>query len=113
MTSTIEIQETSVERIHEIFDLQKRNRYRVGTTTAKERIEKLKKLRRAVMAFKDQVHVALMADSRKHPGESNLLELFPTTSELNHAIDNLEKWMTPKKVSAPIALIGSKGYVMP
>lgn len=104
---------TDVAHIQSLFEEQKKNRLRVARQDAQARIEKLKTLRRVIMAHKVPIQKALQADFRKHPGETNLSEIFPVTNEIKHTIQNLEEWMQPQKVSAPLPLIGSQSYVLP
>ncbi|MGF1533035.1 MAG: aldehyde dehydrogenase family protein [Bernardetiaceae bacterium] len=103
---------TTAPDIQNLFDRQKKNRIRVGRQEIKTRIEKLKALRRAVLAHQSQIQTALHADFRKHPGETNLSEIFPVTNEIKHTIEHLEDWARPKKVAAPLPLIGSKSYIL-
>ncbi len=91
--------------VQAIFDQQKKNRIRVGRQDTQARIEKLKTLRRSILAHQSQIQSALQSDFRKHPGETNLSEIFPVTSEIKHAIEHLEDWMRPKKVSAPLQVV--------
>lgn len=103
-------QETAISAL---FQAQRKNRFRVAQQGAAARIEKLKQLRRAVMAHQERIQRALHSDFRKHPGETNLSEIFPVTNEIKHAIANLEEWMKPQKASAPLPLVGSRSYVLP
>lgn len=103
--------ETSAEEIQRIFKLQQAHQFTVAKTTARERKEKLKRLQTAVLAYKQEIRDAMHADFQKHPSEVDLTETYVVTSEIKHAISHLSKWMRPKKVKTPMALMGTKSYI--
>ena len=51
-----------------IFEAQRLNRWKIAQTSAEERIAKLRKLRDALLAEREQLHKALHDDFRKKPG---------------------------------------------
>lgn len=103
--------DTSAAEIQRIFDLQKKNQFKVGNSTISERRAKLKKFHKAVMKYRPQIKEALFNDYRKHPSEVDLSEIYPVTSEIKHARSHLSGWMRPHSVSTPLALLGSSSYV--
>lgn len=98
-------------QIDEIFEAQQNNRWAVAKTTAKERIEKLKRLLDALSNYRAAFHHSLRQDFGKPEAETDLSEIYPTSNEIKHAISNLKDWMKDESVSAPIALLGSKSYI--
>lgn len=105
------VKDTSAVEIQRIFDLQKKNQFQVGNTTARERKAKLNKLHKAVLKYRPEIKEALHKDYRKHPSEVDLTEIYPVTSELKHAKSHLRRWLRPHRVSTPIALLGSSSYI--
>lgn len=103
--------DTSAAEIERVFQLQRAHQYAIAKTTAKERKEKLKRLRAAIMTRRGDIRTALHADFRKHPSEVDLTEIFPVTSEIKHAVRHLSKWMRPHRVKTPLPLAGSRSYV--
>lgn len=105
--------EASVDReeLRRVFNLQLKNRWKISQTTASERIAKLKKLREAVFAQREEIQRAIYQDYRKNPGEVDLTEIYPTTSEITHTIKCLRSWMKPKRVKTPLALAGTRSEV--
>ena len=103
--------ETRVSEINRIFGLQQKNQFNVANTTASQRYEKLEKLHKAVLKYRNDIKDALYKDFRKHPSEVDLSEVYPVTSELKHAKSHLNKWMGKHKVSTPIAMLGSSSYI--
>lgn len=111
MSTTPPIVETNVGEIQRIFALQKENQFKVGNTTASERIAKLDKLHQAVLKYRAEIKEALYQDFRKHPSEVDLTEIYPTTSEIKDAKSHLRRWMGKRKVKTPLAMMGSSSYI--
>lgn len=111
MTKIMHQAETQMVEIQRIFDLQKKNQYKLGNTTAAQRRAKLKKLHEAVLKYRPQIKEALYEDYRKHPSEVDLTEIYPVTSELKDARKHLGGWMREKGVKTPLAMMGSSSKV--
>jgi aldehyde dehydrogenase (NAD+) len=103
--------DASTAEIERIFKLQQGHQFTVAKTTARERKKKLKRLEAVFLARKEEIRNALYEDFRKHPSEVDLTEIFPVTSEIKHARRHLSKWMRPRRVKTPLALIGARSYV--
>ena len=107
---SIEIKDTSASEIQRIFQLQQANKIAVGGTTAKERIAKLKKMHKVVLAHREAMREAMWKDFRKGPQEVDLTELYIITSEIKHAIRHLRRWMRPHRVPTPLAFMGGSSW---
>ena len=103
-----EIQKKDIERI---FDAQGQNRWKIAQTTAKERIEKLKKLRDAVIQRQVDFYNAVWLDFHKPKFEAWLSEVFPIIEEIDYTISHLKKWMRDKKASRVFFLPTSKSVL--
>lgn len=103
--------DASSAEIERIFKLQQANQYAVGRTTARERKAKLKRIEKALLARRQDIREALHADFRKHPSEVDLTEIFPVTSEIKHTARHLSKWMRPRRVKTPLAMLGTKSHI--
>jgi acyl-CoA reductase-like NAD-dependent aldehyde dehydrogenase len=53
------------KEVDRIFALQKENRWKIATSTAKERIEKLKKLKEQIEIHSQEIRDALYKDFKK------------------------------------------------
>lgn len=95
--------------IDRLFDLHKQRRAR---TTYAERMDKLRRLERAVMDHRADLHAAMWADYRKPAAEVDLAEIYPIVSEARHARRHLRSWMKPKRVSTRLALMGSTSRIV-
>lgn len=103
--------ETAATEVQRIFELQKKNQFKVANATVKERKAKLNKFHKAVLKYRPQIKEALYKDYRKHPSEVDLTEIYPVTSELKHAKKYLRGWMRDHNVDTPLALMGSSSYI--
>ncbi|MDE3245791.1 MAG: aldehyde dehydrogenase family protein [Acidobacteriota bacterium] len=97
--------------VQAIFARQQASRWRLAATGASERKAKLRRLLEALLARRVEAQEALAADFRKAPGEADLTELYPVICELKDALRHLGRWMRPKRVSTPLALLGSAGRI--
>ena len=68
-------------------------------------------MRNWIHANRSQIHEAMYADFKKHPVEVDGIEIFHVLSEIKTAISNLELWASPKKIDAPITMLGTKSYI--
>ncbi|MDQ3262898.1 MAG: aldehyde dehydrogenase family protein [Myxococcota bacterium] len=105
------IQTTGTREIQAAFEAQKANRWKVAHTTAKQRAEKLKRLRDAIVAQRQGICDALYADFKKPPAETEVTEILVTLSEIKDAISHLPRWMKVRKVSTPVTLFGTSGEI--
>ena len=113
MTSTAPVVlHPAPDEIERIYELQQRNRAAVAATTAAERIEKLRRFERLMLARRDEIRAAMWEDYRKPAAEVDLSEIYPVVSEARHAIRHLRSWMKPKRVATRLALLGSRSSVV-
>jgi aldehyde dehydrogenase (NAD+) len=102
----------NVDDVERVYRTQRANCAAVGLTTALQRIEKLRRLREALLARRDEVRAALWADYEKPAAEVDLSEIYPVTGEAKHAIRHLRRWMKPQRVRTPLALLGSRSRIV-
>lgn len=79
--------------LEEIFETQGKKRWAVACTTAKERISKLLKLRKAIVERQQEFYDAVWADFHKPKTEAWLSEVFPALEEIDYAINHLPDWI--------------------
>lgn len=102
---------TTTANLQQIFAQQQQYQPVVARTTARQRIEKLKRLHAAMLRHTDAIRAALMQDFRKGVMETDLTEIGIVNTEIRHTIRHLHTWMKPKSVGTPIALIGSSSEI--
>lgn len=93
------------------FVLQKNKAQELKTEPSSKRKERLKTLRSWIHANRAVIRDAMYADFQKHPVEVDSIELFPVLSEIRNALVNLDSWVKPRKVDAPLTMIGSRSYI--
>ena len=101
----------SKTRMQEVFDRQAATALRLRSSTADERIAKIRKLRDAVIAHTEDCYHAAYADFKKPPGEVDLAEILPICVEANDAIRKLKKWMKPTRVWPTLLTGGTRSHV--
>jgi aldehyde dehydrogenase (NAD+) len=104
---TKEIKSFTPSDIARIFPAQKKKALELRTSTAKQRIEKLKRLKAGIFKFQSEIQKALYNDFHKSAAEVDISEILPSIAEINDAIHHLKSWMRPVHVSTPITLFGA------
>jgi len=97
----------------ELFEKQKTNQFQVGNASYKERLEKLRRLKKALEhTYKQEIRDALYKDFKKPPLETDLTEIYPVIAEINFVSKNLKSWLKKQDVETPMALLGSSSYII-
>jgi aldehyde dehydrogenase (NAD+) len=94
-----------------VFQAQKARRWTVAATSAAERIDKLKALKRAIVERREALAAAVHADFRKTAPEFEITEIHPVLEEIDHAIRHLREWMSPEDAKTPLLLVGTTSAV--
>jgi len=102
----------ALDELERVYAKQLARRADVGATEAGERIEKIRRLREAIFAHRADLHAALWEDYRKPAPEIDLSEIYPAVSEAKHAMRHLRRWMKPRRVPTPLALLGSRSRIV-
>ena len=100
--------DTEIERV---FALQQQRKVELRDTTADQRLEKLRRLRAAVMAHKEDILAAAHSDMRKPRVDALLGEIMPVTQAIDLALKHLKRWMRPQRVKTPINMLGTRGEI--
>jgi len=95
-----------------IFTKQKENLQTLKSTTAKQRIIRLKQLQHAILTHRELIKQAAKQDFNKPPQEVDLAEILPVLNEIKHAIKHLKHWTKPCKVGTPLSLLGTSSKVI-
>lgn len=92
----------------EVFDLQRKRSLQLRNESINGRLRKLKTLRKWVKENRPRIIEAVQKDLGKPPLEIESNEIYTTVGAITHIIKNLERWVLPKKIDAPIEFIGTK-----
>jgi aldehyde dehydrogenase (NAD+) len=94
-----------------VFQVQKRKALEQRTEPIKNRKRRLLALRAWIKQNQTAIESAIYHDFKKPTGEVNSTEIFPVLAEIKHALANLDRWVTPKKVDAPLTFIGTRSEI--
>lgn len=79
-----------------IFSAQKEAFLKNGMPDAKERIDKLKHLKKSILKYQDQISAAVSSDfGHRSKDESFFAEIFSSIQTLSHTAKHVKKWMKP------------------
>ncbi|MFF9563050.1 aldehyde dehydrogenase family protein [Leifsonia sp. NPDC014704] len=76
------------------------------------RLGQLRALRRMLMERSAELEDALLADLAKSPTESQIAELGFVVGEIDHTLKHLRRWLRPRRVSVPGALLPARASTM-
>ncbi len=80
-------------------------------SSLRDRKTQLHRFREAILAQRETIRQAVMADLGKPAAEADLSEVYPVVSEINHVISHLDEWARPLKVDAPLTMLGTRAEV--
>ena len=101
----------NVRGITETFSQLKKSALRLRSEPVVHRKERLKSLQRWIHKNRPDIHKAMYADFRKPSLEVDAIELFHVLNEINHALNHLNDWAKPRKIDAPLTMLGTRSYI--
>ncbi|WP_022836777.1 aldehyde dehydrogenase family protein [Salisaeta longa] len=103
--------DTMRARIADTFAAQRAHTARLRRSTAAERRDKIRRLRDAVQARRQDLRDALYADFRKAAPEVDLTEAKSVIDEADFALQHLDEWMALERVATPPLLLGTQSEI--
>lgn len=97
-----------VADLKRVFALQQAHRWVMARTTPEERIQRLTRLRKSILAHRAELGQAVHDDFRKHDTEFDLTEIQLVLQELQHTTAHLAEWLEPRAVKTPFILFGTR-----
>ena len=64
----------------EIYQKIYSNHHGIKNSSSRDRIKKLKKLKKNILLYSDEIKKALFKDFKKHPSEVDITEIYAVTS---------------------------------
>ena len=101
-----------LEGVKGIFHSLKRTSLDFRKEPLRNRVKRLKALRNWVKANRTAIQEAIYQDFRKPSAEMDTTEIFPVLDEIQHALTNLERWTSPKKIDAPFTMLGTRSSIV-
>lgn len=85
---------------------------RLRLETIRHRKTRLAELRLWIKVNRESIRQAMNADFRKPAAEVDTTEILPVLDEIKQALENLDRWTAPKKVDAPLTMLGTRSVIM-
>lgn len=101
----------TLEKIQGVFGTLKHASLNFRVEPIKHRVKRLLVLRKWIKSNRTAIQEAIYMDFQKPAAEVDTTEIFPMLSELKNAIENLERWVKPRKVDAPLTLLGTRSLI--
>ena len=105
------VADASPQQMAAVFASQQETALRWRESVASERIARIKRLRDAMMAQREQFYAAFAQDYRKSPAEVEGTELLPVMEEMRHVLGQLKGWMKPTKMWPTTTMLGTSAWV--
>lgn len=105
-------EETTIDKVQKIFSAQRLNVAVLKKEPISHRKERLQKLRAWILDNRAAIQTAAYNDFRKNPAEVDGVEIFHVIQEIGHAVSHLEEWTQPKKIDAPMTMLGSRASLL-
>lgn len=103
--------ETHPSTISTLFTNMKQRALALRTESLSHRKMRLKKLRRWIHTNRPAIHQAVYNDFRKTASEVDGVEIFHVLNEIKHALQHLDQWAAPKKIDAPVTMLGTRSFL--
>jgi aldehyde dehydrogenase (NAD+) len=97
--------------IQELFRKQQVKAQTLATEPVRNRRKRLEALRAQILFKRDAIQRALYDDFKKPAVETDATEIFPVLDEIKLALDHLNRWTTPRKVDAPLTMLGTRSWI--
>lgn len=97
--------------VRRVFDLQRASARRLRTSAVAERVARLKRLRKVLMAHRDAIVEAGAQDFRRPATEVEMFELMPVIMDISDTCRRLKGWLRPKRVWPTSMMIGTSSSV--
>ncbi len=93
------------------FEALRANAPALRAETVAARRRRLAKLATWLTTNRVAIQQALYQDFKKPPEETDLTELWPSLTEIRHTSRHLARWLAPRRVGTPLALLGTRSWV--
>ncbi len=98
-------------QIEQAFTAQRQRSAGLRIEPVSQRKERIRQIGEWIKANRQQIHEALFADLHKPSAEADATEIVPALTEVQHTLSHLDQWTKPRKVDAPITMIGTRSVI--
>ena len=109
---TMELENVDIGRITARFALHQKQAQNQRSEPLENRKKRLRALREWIKLNRVAIQEAVYADFKKPSVEVDATEIFPVLDEIKLALENLERWNNPKKIDAPLTMLGTRSQIM-
>lgn len=106
-----QVHNAQLDELQRVFALQQHTVLQLRHSTVETRIAKLKKLRRTMKRYKQEIIQAGANDFNKPAMELEITEYLSILMDIEHTCKHLKDWLKPKKVATPMMMFGTNSYV--
>lgn len=111
-TNLMTTEASEVQNLHDLLALQKAAYRRYPNPTAKQRIERLARLKAVLIKYQDQIAEAISQDyGNRSVSETKIGELLTSLEQIKYYSKHLTEWMKPSKRHIGILHQPAKGWV--
>ncbi len=107
----MEVTDTLASRVREVFNKQKEKAEIQRTEPVKARKERIGAILKWIKLNRERIRKALQEDLQKPVIETDAIEILPVLSEARQALTRLDEWVKPRKVNAPLTLLGTHSVI--
>lgn len=109
---TVDADASEIERMHLVFEKQRRAFAAHPFPAAELRVAKLRALIATLQRRKGDIAAAINADfGVRSPSESALADVMGPILEARHAVRHLRRWMKPRRRSTELLFLGNQAWV--
>lgn len=112
MNTAVDINNFEAE-VQELVNKQRKYFNTNATRPVEFRLAQLKKLKKLLLEYEDEMHAAIFKDFGKTKYDNQLTEFFPIIHEIDLALKNLNKWAKRRKVKTNLFNLPGKSYLVP
>ena len=98
-------------RVDALLEAQRANRWKISSSSAAQRIQKIRRIVDWVEQHRDAIRKAGFEDFQKPATEVELTEIYPVLTEARHVCRHLKRWMRPKWVRPSLAMISTRSRI--
>lgn len=110
--NTAPAETSAISFMTDVFGRQKKQAEILRTEPVVARKKRLKDLAAWIKTNRSLIQQAIYSDFRKPEVETDATEIFAVLTEIGHALANLDGWTKPRKVDAPITMVGTRSTIM-
>jgi len=103
---------TKLEEILRVYQAQEKNLQNLKNTSIADRLKKIKKFEKAVLASRKKIEDALFRDFRRPAIQTAFAEIYPVVAEARLSQSRLHDWAADKEVDTPLVFFGSTSKIV-